>query len=173
MRETKDLILKKAELSDWKDMCHNLWQHEESAKYMLWNPTKSEEDAKIRIQKTIAYQAKEPYSYLVYEKKSGKAIGFAGMTEIAENIYEDTGIAVGPMFVHKGYGKQILEKFVHLAFDELGAEKFVTSCRSENIASKRLQLSCGFTYSYSENRVDPRDGTEYVLEFYELHKEKL
>ena len=88
MRETKDLILKKAELSDWKDMYHNLWIHEESAKYMLWNPTKSEEDAKIRIQKTIAYQAKEPYSY-------------------------------------------------------------------------------------SENIVDPRDGTEYVLEFYELHKEKL
>ena len=51
MRETKDLILKKAELSDWKDMYHNLWQHEESAKYMLWNPTKAVEDAKIRIKK--------------------------------------------------------------------------------------------------------------------------
>lgn len=172
MIETVDLCLKKAEFQDWPDIYCNLWQHGESARYMLWNVTISEEDAQVRIQKTIAYQQKAPYSWLVYEKKSGQAIGFAGMTEIAPGIYEDTGIAVGPAFVRKGYGRQILMALVRQAFEELGAEKFVASCRSQNEASRGLQLACGFVYSHSEDRVDPRDGTPYVLEFYELEKQK-
>ena len=169
MRETKDLILKKAKQDDWRDIYENLWQHDVSAKYMLWSPTRSEAEAQIRIQKTMEHQKRNPYTYLVYEKKSGQAIGFAGMTKIDENVYEDTGIAIGPSFVRKGYGKQVLMELVHLAFDELGAVKFVTSCRSQNIASKKLQLSCGFTYSHSESRVDPRDGAAYEIEFYELN----
>lgn len=173
MLETKDLILKQAEFEDWKSIYENLWRHEESAKYMLWIPTKSEEDAQIRMEKTIAYQQTHPYAYLVYEKKSGKAIGFAGMTKIAEKVYEDTGIAIGPAYVRKGYGKQILMALVHQAFEELGAEKFVASCRSQNDASRQLQLSCNFTYSHSENRVDPRNGNDYVLEFYELYEKDI
>jgi RimJ/RimL family protein N-acetyltransferase len=170
--ETKDLIIKKAELSDWPDIYRNLWQHEESAKHMLWGVTKTEEDAKIRIQKTIAHQEKTPFSYFVYEKKDGQAIGFAGMMEIAPNVYEDTGIAIGPAFVRKGYGRQILMALVNLAFEELGATKFVASCRSQNDASRQLQLACGFVYSHSEDRTDPRNGMPYVLEFYELENNK-
>lgn len=44
--ETKDLILKKAEFEDWKTIYYNLWRHKESAKYMLWQPTETDEDAK-------------------------------------------------------------------------------------------------------------------------------
>ena len=168
MLETKDLILKKAEQGDWYDIFHNLWKHEESARYMLWNVSKTEEQAQIRIQKTLAYQKEDPYSYFVYEKKTGQAIGFAGMMESAPNVYEDTGIAIGPAFIRKGYGRQILLALVEQAFGQLGATKFVASCRSQNDASRQLQLACGFVYSHSEDRVDPRNGMPYVLEFYEL-----
>lgn len=171
MRETKDLILKIAEPDDWCDMYENLWHHEESARYMLWKPAHSEEEAKERMIKNIKYQKKNPLAYFVYEKKSGEPIGFAGMEEIEENVYEDTGIAIGPAFIRKGYGRQILMELVNQAFKELGAEKFVASCRSQNDASRQLQLSCGFIYSHSEKRQDPRTGESYELEFYELHKQ--
>ena len=46
--ETKDLILKKAEFDDWKAIYHNLWRHKESAKYMLWSLTETDEVAKDR-----------------------------------------------------------------------------------------------------------------------------
>ncbi len=52
--ETKDLILKKAIMEDVYDMYHNIWSEEESAKYMLWTPAKSMEEAKERMSKTIA-----------------------------------------------------------------------------------------------------------------------
>ena len=169
MIETKDLIIKKAEYDDWPNIYHNLWIHDESAKHMLWNTTKSEEDAKIRIKKSISYQEKNPFSYFVFEKRTEQAIGFAGMIEISPHVYEDTGIAIGPSFIRKGYGRQILMALVQKAFIELNAEKFVASCRSQNFASRQLQLACGFIYSHSEERVDPRDDKPYILDFYELN----
>ena len=67
-------FLDKAKFSDWKEMYYNVWSQSESAKYMAWNITTSEEGAKIRIIKTIAFQ-KEHDTCLVYEKSSGNAIG--------------------------------------------------------------------------------------------------
>ena len=40
-------------------------------------------------QKTIAFQSTQE-AYTIYEKKSGQAIGFAGMTEVEPHVYEDT-----------------------------------------------------------------------------------
>lgn len=70
MIETESLILDKAKFLDWKEMYHNVWSQPESARYMDWNLTTSEEAARIRIVKTIAFQ-KEHDTYLVYEKSSG------------------------------------------------------------------------------------------------------
>lgn len=165
MLETKDLIIKKGEQKDWKDMYYNLWRHSESAKYMLWNVTTSEEDAQDRMARTIKFEEIHPYCWLVYEKLSGQAIGFAGMEEVEEGVYEDMGVALGPDFVGKGYGKQIINAMADYAKDELRAKKMLLSYRVGNEASKRLQESCGFTYSHSVDKEDPRNGEKYVLEY--------
>ena len=163
MLETKDLIIKKGEQKDWKDMYYNLWRHSESAKYMLWSVTTSEEDAQDRMARTVKFEETHPYCWLVYEKASGQAIGFAGREEVEEGVYEDMGVALGPEFVGKGYGKQIINAMADYAKDELGAKKMLLSYRTGNEASKRLQESCGFTYSHSVDREDPRNGESYVL----------
>lgn len=165
--ETKDLILKKAVMEDVYDMYHNIWSEEESAKFMLWTPTNSIEEAIERMPKTIEFQ-KDRIAYWVYEKQSGQAIGFAGMKEIDNRVYEDCGIGIGTRFVGRGYGKQILMALVDYCFEELEAIRIVCSCRSENIASKNMQLSCGFHYSHSQAMTDKRNGFDYTLDFYEL-----
>ncbi len=99
--ETQDLILKKCEFNDWKDLYQNIWCHEESAKYMLWKFTTSEEAAKERMRKCLAAQEKSPYNWTVYEKKSGQAIGWAVMGEVDQGVFEDQGIAIGPVFVER------------------------------------------------------------------------
>lgn len=165
MPETKDLIIKKAEQKDWRDMYYNLWSHAESAKYMLWNVTSSEEDAYARMERTIAFEATHDYQWLVYEKQSGQAIGFAGLEELEEHVWGETGIAIGPAFTRKGYGKQILNALIEFARDDLGAKKFIASCRTTNIASHNLIMSCGFQYSHSEEKVDPGTGEAYTLEY--------
>lgn len=165
MLETKDLLIKKGEQKDWRDMYYNLWCHGESARYMLWDVTTSEEEARDRMARTIKFQETHPYCWLVYEKASGKAIGFAGMEEIEEGVYEDKGVALGPDYVRKGYGKQIVNAMAEYAKAVLNAKKMVLSYREGNEASKRLQESCGFVYSHSEDREDPRTGAGYVLNY--------
>ena len=70
MIETESIILDKAKFSDWEEMYRNVWSQPESARYMEWTITTSEEAAKIRIIKTIAFQ-REHDTYLVYEKFGG------------------------------------------------------------------------------------------------------
>ena len=162
--EAQDVILKKAVFDDWKDLLENVWSHEETARYMLWSPTYTEEDAKARMQRTLDYEQKQKYALIVYEKKSMKAIGFAGMIENEPGVYDETGLALGPSFVGKGYGKQVLMALVTEAFVNCNATKFLASNRSKNIASKRLQMSVGFVYNHSEDKIDERNGEPYTIE---------
>lgn len=167
MLETKDLILRKAQFDDWKDLYRNIWSRKESARFMLWKVTTSEEEAMDRMRRTIQFQS-ENDTWTVFEKKSGQAIGWGGIVPLSDGVYEDCGVAVGPEFVGKGYGKQILTALTDYAFNQLGAKAFVASCRSQNAASRGTILSCCFTFTHVEDRVDPRDGSPYELEFYRL-----
>lgn len=162
--ESKDIRLGKAKQADWEDLYRNLWSKPESARYMLWNVTESEDAAKIRMEKTIAFQSTQE-AYTIYEKKSGQAIGFAGMTEVEPHVYEDTGIAIGPDFIRRGYGRQALCLLMERAAS-LGAHMFICSARSHNTASKALIASLGFSYTGSQKRTDPRDKSTYELAFF-------
>ena len=118
------------------------------------------------MRRSIAFQEGKP-AWFVYEKCSGEPMGFAGFREIEPGVFEDTGIAVGPAFVGKGYGKEILNLLTRIAKEQYGAVGFIASCRSRNSASRGMILGCGFRFSHYENRIDHRNGTEYFLEFYE------
>ncbi len=166
MLETADLILDKAKFSDWTEMYKNVWSHSESAEYMLWKVTGSEEEAKIRINKAIEWQ-KEHDTYLIYEKKSMKAIGFAGVEQLSHCVYQETGICLGTDYVNKGYGKQVLKRLIKYC-EEKGAAEFIYFCREKNEAAKGLANSLGFILIDSEEKTDKRSGEPYLLQKYIL-----
>lgn len=167
MIETESLVLDKAKFSDWKEMYHNVWSQPESAKYMSWQVTTNEDAAKLRIIKTIEFQ-KSHDTYLVYEKASGKAIGFAGVEKIELYVYGETGICLGPEYVRKGFGKQIVWGLIQYCKTEFGAREFIYSAREENEASNKLAVSLGFTVIGSEPKTDSRDGHKYNILKYRL-----
>ena len=78
---------------------------------------------------------------MIYEKTSGKAIGFAGAEKIAPYIYQEAGICLGPIYVGKGFGKQILQGLIQYCTEQFGAKEFIYSARDENTASNRLAKS--------------------------------
>ena len=155
--ETNDLLLKKATPEDWEAMYRNVWSRPEAARYMQWQITTSAVDAQARMARTIAWQTNHD-TYLVYEKSSDQAIGFAGVEEIAPQIYQDASIALGPEYVGKGYGKQILQLLLKHCATTLGGKEFYYSTRSVNQASRALARSCGFSYHHSEEKTDFRIG---------------
>ncbi len=167
MIETENLILDKAKFSDWSEMYHNVWSQPESAKYMAWNITTSEEDAKKRIMKTIAFQ-KEHDTYLVYEKSTGKAIGFAGVEEIEPYRYQETGICLGPDYVGKGFGKQIIQGLIQYCKEEFDVKEFIYTTREDNEASRGLAKALGFTMVSSQLKQSSKDGCHYHFLQYRL-----
>ena len=167
MIETPDLILVKGKLSDWKDMYYNVWRHPESARYMFWSPTTNETDAQARMERTIAFQ-REHDGYQVYEKATGKAIGFAGVKQVADGIYEESGICLGPDYVGRGYGRQILRALIEYCKENFGAVEFQYSSRAENLASIALARSFGFVLTGEETKIDDRNGESYRLLHYSL-----
>lgn len=167
MIETESLILDKGKESDWEDMYRTVWSQPSCAKYMFWSLTANEEDAKVRMGKSVEFQ-KSHDAYLVYEKATGKAIGFAGVKQIAPTVYQETGICLGPGYVGKGFGTQILQGLLQYCKNEHQAEAFIYFTREENIASNRLAKSFGFTLVSAEPAIDPRDGHPYQLLKYSL-----
>lgn len=167
MLETDDLILDKAKPSDWKDMYYNVWSRPEAVKYMSWRLSDSEEDARERILRTIEFQ-KNHDTYFVYEKASGKPIGFAGVEELSAGVYGEMGICLGPDYVGKGFGKQILKCLIQYCKQEHGAKEFIYSTREGNEASHGLAKSLGFHQTAVEPTVDHHDGSRYNLIKYSL-----
>lgn len=160
MLETKDLILDKAKLEDWEAMYRNVWRHPQSARYMKWRVTADPADAPDRMRRTIEWQ-KIHDTYVVYSKASGEAIGFAGVERMGPALWEEAGICLGPDYVGRGYGRQILQCLVDYA-KSLGAEEFVCYAREQNAASRALITSLGFTQFAAEEKVDDRDGSTYT-----------
>lgn len=158
--ETKDLILGKARFSDWRAMYENVWSHPESARYMLWSVTTNEADARSRMERTIEFQ-KTHDTYLVYEKISGLAIGFAGVEAVPPDACQEAGICLGPGYVGRGYGRQILEALMAHSRSAYGAKKFFYFTRENNAASKGLAKTMGFRLLDAEEKNDPRNGEPY------------
>ena len=134
--ETQDLVLKKSEYDDWEALFKNIWSKSESAKYMLWTVIKTEDEAKERMRKGIKYQEQEKYALIVYLKETMEAIGWATMHEIEPGIYEEDGIAIGPAFVGKGFGKQILKALCDEA-SRCGAKEFRGGHRMKTLRQPR------------------------------------
>ncbi len=169
--ETKDLILRKAKQEDLENIFNNYWSSERSSKYMLWVPQKNLQEAQERLNRTFEFQ-KNNFAFFVCEKKTGMAIGQAGMKEMVPGVYEDIGIGMGENFVGRGYGKQILKCFLLYLFNGLNAKKVVCSCHCENIASAKMQKSCGLKYTYSKMFTREKDGISYRADYYEITKEE-
>ena len=149
MLETNDLILRHARFADWKPMYENVWRHESCARYMTWDVTASEEEARNRIRRTIRYQENGGLSFLVCHKQTGVPIGFAGVREKAPGVYEDTGGCLGPDFQRKGYGGQMLEALEQFVFSR-GGEVFLVGHQRENLPSKKVITRQGFRYTHSQ-----------------------
>jgi RimJ/RimL family protein N-acetyltransferase len=158
--ETPDLELRQAEFADWKPMYKNIWQHESAARYMTWDVTRSEDEARDRIERTIRYQQNGGLSFIV--AKDGEPIGFAGVTETAPGIFEDTGGCLGPDFQRKGYGKQMLGLALRFAFDILKVQKVTLGVLENNPGAYHCYKAAGF-------KDVPMDEPEY----YHLMGEKI
>ena len=169
MIETKDLILRQGSVGDWQDLYRNLWSREEVFRYLFSKPSRNEEAGRNRTALYAEMHKEVATEFFVCEKASGQAIGIAGIKEWQPRYWTVTDIAIGPDFQGKGYGNQIVRALLELPF-KYGAVEVNYDCFTQNDTSKRLALSCGFTYSHSEEAELLKNGKKVILDHYEVRK---
>lgn len=167
---TENLILRKAKEDDLMAIWNNIWKNEEIAKNMLWQTTKTEQEARNRLERTINYQ-KDNYAYFVCLKLNNEPIGFAGVFEKEAGIFEESGICIARKCQGKGYGKEVVMALKQLIFEKLGGKRFIYSCFSTNEKSRRVCLSQGFKYFESKETVREHDGMKFIIDYYYIDRE--
>ncbi len=167
--ETPRLVLRKARENDLESIWRNVWSDSRLAEKMLWKPTKSHEEADSRLRKTLTYQ-KENYAYFVCLKSNDMPIGFAGIRQAGPDEYEESGICIAFDYQNKGYGTEVLDALLDLAFSNLNGHTFLYGCFHDNVQSAALCKTRGFIYSHSEKHIRDWDQYEYMCDYYKLEK---
>ena len=167
---TNNLILRKARQADLEKIWSNIWRDEQIAEMMLWKPTQDINDAKIRLNRTIEFQS-ENYAYFICLKSNDEPIGFAGVKEIKNGIYEETGICIAKRYQGRGYAKEVVGVLKKLIFEELSGNKFIYGCFSINEKSRKVCLSQGFKYLNSEETTREWDKKQFMVDYYYFDKD--
>lgn len=163
--ETPNLILRKARRDDVDAIWKNVWCDDEISKWMIWQTTRTREEAEARIERTIKYQS-ENYAYFVCLKSTDEPIGFAGIVEINDGIFEESGICIAQKCQSRGYAKEVVRALESLIFNELGGIKFIYTCFNNNVRSKKVCQALGFEYFDNVKKTREWDGYEYTLDMY-------
>ena len=169
--EGKIIRLRKAREDDYQSMLKHVWSDEAVYRWMLYQPTLTEEDARERCRRSMEYQ-KDHYAYFVKLKETDEAIGLCAIKENEPGHFEESGICIGTAFQGKGYGKEIVALLLELAFMKLGAEDFRYGYFHDNEKSKKVAESFGFRYEKTYELTRPWDGSVKTIDSCILTKEE-
>ncbi len=169
--EGERIRLRKAKENDWKSMLKNVWGDEAVYQRMLYEPTHTEEEARERCRRSMAYQ-KDHLAWFVALKDTDEAIGLCGITENGKGHFEESGICIGTQHQGRGYGKEIVSLLLALAFEEFDAEDFRYGYFQDNEKSKNLAASFGFRYDRTYDLTRPWDGAAKVIDSCILTRER-
>ncbi|MCR5279353.1 MAG: GNAT family N-acetyltransferase [Lachnospiraceae bacterium] len=169
--EGKRIVLRKAREGDYKSMMENVWNDEKVYKWMLFTPTRTEEEAKERYLMSIKFQSFH-FAYYVALKENDEAIGQCGMRELSPGHFDECGIAIGRKYQGKGYGKEVVELLLELAFKDLGAVDFQYGYFQDNLRSKKVAEYFGFKYNHTEEMTRQWDNSVKLIDSCLLTREE-
>ena len=155
--EGEHIVLRKAKETDWQSMLKNVWGDKAVYRWMLFQPTLTEAEARDRCARSINYQ-KENFAWFVALKDTDEAVGMCAIREEEPGCFEECGICVGTKCQGKGYGKEIVALLLDLGFRELGAKTFRYGYFHDNIRSKKVADAFGFHFDRSYELTRPWDG---------------
>ena len=164
--ETKRLILKEPELSDFDDLVA-LRSDPDVMKYTGDN-VQGEEEVKEALDFFISYYNKHGMGFFsVFEKETGKFIGQAGLFHL---LFDETqpeieiAYRLHKKFWGKGYATELVA-IIQWGFQHLSKDKLIASSYPENIASQKVLTKAGLDF---RKKITLDDGTELLR--YEIYK---
>jgi RimJ/RimL family protein N-acetyltransferase len=137
--ETKRLIIRYFQETDWKDLYNYLSREE----IYIFEPGEviSEDKAKEMV---LERSVKRNF-YALELKENKKMIGHIYFEQIEPkhlNTWE-AGFIVNPDYQNKGYGTDALRKIIENGFQENKIHRIIGNCNPENIASWKIMEKAG------------------------------
>lgn len=141
-----------------------------------------------QTEKMLSEQANSPHDivFMVCDKATGKAIGFAGLYEIHPRAQKaEFRVLIGETdFWGKGLGTEVTEMLTFYGFDRLNLHRIYLGVTSENLGALRVYEKAGYAHEgvlrddiYRNSRFydSVRMGIlrdEYYSKFFETHKQR-
>jgi len=165
--ETERLVLRRFELSDWKDMNQN-WVSDHDIQYGYCEPTyETEEEIKGLLNGYIGkYETNETYRWAIILKENNQCIGqIAYFLVDSNNHFGEIEYCVGKAFQNKGYVTEATQAIIDYGFESINFNKVQICHRANNLPSARVIEKLGFHKDGVLRDFFYRDG-EYVDRVY-------
>lgn len=157
-------------MSDMDIMLKTIWSDEEVYKMMWFKPTFDVEEGKQRLYRSVDFQTMRD-GYFVALKDTDEPIGLCAIKEPNPKAFEESGICIARKYQGKGYGKELMDLLLDLAFNKYNAESFSYALMKNNDKSRGLKNKFNFKYVRTTVEVRPWDNKEFELEYFILSKE--
>lgn len=122
------------------------WQSDpEIASFISWLP-RTQSQIEQSLHEAIMQQQAEPrtqYYFAVVESVSSEVVGDVGFTIIKDGV-GDCGWFIRRRFWGNGYATEATRQLIAFAFAEIGLRRLRASCKSANLASRRVMEKSGF-----------------------------
>lgn len=142
--ETERLVLRDYRPEDL-DAYYRLKSDHEVWEYTTFTPITQKGEAAKLLGDTISGQLSGDTGYRALCLKDGTLIGEAGILRIIKEANRcEIGYNLLPAYWWKGYGTEIVQALVHLAFEVLKVERVEALTLTENKASCRMLEKAGF-----------------------------
>ena len=146
--ETNRLVIKEFTLDMAKDVHLNSLD-EDNRRFVPDEVFETIDEAKDTIEFLMGqYDSKDgPFVYPVFIKEKMINIGYVQMIKTDSGSYE-IGYHIAKKYTGNGYAKEAVKAFLPIISKKLRINEILGICLSENIASYRVLLKCGFDKIY-------------------------
>ena len=166
---TSERLMLRPFSEDDHEAVHSYASNRDNLIYMLWGPNTSEDTERF-IRFAIDTSREEPcknYQYAAVLKEDMKLIGGCGIT-LDDNAQAEIGWLLHRDYWKQGYGTEIGNCLLELAFDVLNLHRVIAHCDAENYGSYRVMENIGMRREglFIEGRPANRlSGKEYGDEY--------
>lgn len=154
---TKNLILRKFELTDAEAMYKNWSNDSEVTKFLTWKPHSSIEDSKNILKSWIdKYKNKNFYQWaIVLKSNESEPIGSISIVRQDEEIrMVHVGYCIGKKWWHQGITSEALNALIHYFVNEVGANRIESRHDPLNPNSGKVMMKCGMKYEGTMRKAD-------------------
>lgn len=120
-------------------------------KYLFDDVSLEKEQIKEFIETSELLFAEKNYGlWLVTQKETNEAIGFAGLWNFFEENQPQLLYAISPNYIRQGFAKEASSEVIKYAFENLNFEYLEASCDNPNTSSLNTATSIGMKKTKDE-----------------------